>query len=217
MSLPGKRSKVRGFPRPGKSDGFAFCSPPRKEGIFPLNNRGKTARPRFPGADRPSRSQSGKEERDRVFPRLPFFFPEEFSGGGFPEWLPWLDEPPPLFSLRERRDPAGDFFFRDPWEMEAGPLDEWTGFSDWPQGEAGKKQRRGDVPESDGGKGSFRPGDPPPKKKRSAGRMESVERLSPSMDETELLDKIGIRSRFRNAGKRSRKIGVRRFQNKLKA
>lgn len=170
-----------------------------------MNKKGKVARPRSPGADRPPRFQSGREEGDRFFPHPPPFLPEEFPEGEFPELLPWMDEAPPLYSLRKQREPAGDFFFQDPWAMEVPPFDEWKEFSNWDEEEIGEEQRRGHVPESDGEKGLFRPRDPLPRKKRTVRPMESVEKLPPSLDETEVLDKIRTRSRFREAGRRSAK------------
>jgi hypothetical protein len=154
-----------------------------------LNKKGKMARPRSSGADRPPRFQR-EREGERFFP--PPLFPEEF-----PDLFPWMDEAPPLYSPRRQWEPAWDFHFRGLWEMEIPPPDdEWEAFFDWEGEEAGEGRRRRSAPESDGEKRWFGSGNPSSRKKSPVRQMESVEKLSPSFDETEVLDKIRTRSRL---------------------
>jgi hypothetical protein len=177
-----------------------------KEGTSPLKKKGKMARPRSPGADRSPRFQTGREEGERFFPHPPPFLSEGFSEEEFPGLSPWVDEaPPPLHFRRERREQGENPRFQDPWVMEVPFLEEWKAF--FPRDEEGEREerRKGDFPKSYGEWGLFPPRDPLPRKKRSVGPMESVEKLSPSLDETEVLDKIRTRSRFRGKGKRSAK------------
>jgi hypothetical protein len=76
------------------------------------------------------------------------------------------------------------------------PDDEWEAFFDWEGEEAGEGRRRRSAPESDGEKRWFGSGNPSSRKKSPVRQMESVEKLSPSFDETEVLDKIRTRSRL---------------------
>lgn len=161
-----------------------------------LDKKGKVSRPRFPGADLPPRFQRGREER--FSPPPPPFFPEEFPEGEFPEWHLWLDEGPPPYSPWEQRNPR-NFHFPDPWEMEMALFDEWRAFFDRDGEKAFEGRRRGIVPEPNGERGT---GNSFSRKNRSARQLESVEKLSPSFDETELLEKIWTRSR--SGGKRGK-------------
>ena len=169
-------------------------------GTSPLKKKRQVVRPQVPGIDRPPRFQRGREA-DRFSPPPPFF-PEKFPEGGLP-WIPRMDEASPPDFPRQRGEPARDFHFRDlwEWEMEILPPDEWEALFDRDGEETGEGRKS--APEPGGGTGRFRPKNPFSRKARPVQPLESVEKLSPSFDETEVLDNMWTRSLLRGKRRRS--------------
>ena len=177
---------------PGRGDDLFLRmskhEPGRRE-ASPLKKKGKVARSCFPDSDR---FRKGRDEGGSFRHPPPFFPPEGFPDGEYPELFPWKEW--------KQRGPVKDIFFRDPWVREFPPSDDWMAYPPWNE-EIVRESESGHDPGVEKKK-LFSPRDPLQKKRRSERPLESVEKLSPSLDETEWLYKIRLSSRFRKSGKR---------------